>query len=237
MNSATAEDYLKAIFHLSRAHGTAATSAVAERLRLSAGTVTGMLKRLAERGLVEHVPYGGSRLRPEGEREAVRLIRRHRILELFLVRRLGYGWDRVHAEAERLEHAVSDELVDRMAAELGGPVEDPHGAPIPGRGEAYEEREFPCLTELAVGVRAVLRQVPDEDPDALRYLARMSLVPGAEVTVLEKTPFHGPLRVVVDGEERYVGLELSAHLRVQPVGARRAERASRVQNEAGEGRV
>jgi DtxR family Mn-dependent transcriptional regulator len=220
MNSATAEDYLKAIFHLCREHGTAGTSAVAGRLGLTAGTVTGMLKRLAERGLVDHVRYGGARLTADGEREALRLIRRHRLIELFLVERLGYGWDRVHAEAERLEHAVSDELVERMAAVLGAPALDPHGAPIPQPGQPLEDRGYPALSELGVGTRAVLRQVPDDDAEALRYLAHLELVPGVEVTVLERAPFRGPLRVRVGRREQYVGAELSAHLRVEPVSAK-----------------
>jgi DtxR family Mn-dependent transcriptional regulator len=216
MNSIRAEDYLKAIYFLGRGESAAATTAIAARLGVAAGTATGMIKRLADRGLVEHVLYAGSRLTAAGERDALGLVRRHRVIEAFLVRRLGYGWDTVHEEAERLEHAVSDELVARMAAVLGDPERDPHGAPIPIPGRPFEDPVHPCLGDLEVGARAVLRQVPDEDPEALRYLARLCLVPGAELLVLERTPFRGPLRIAVDGQECYVGAELSMHLRVEP---------------------
>ncbi|MGH7501104.1 MAG: metal-dependent transcriptional regulator [Longimicrobiales bacterium] len=222
MNSIRAEDYLKTIYELEQAGGPAPTSAIAARLEVSAGTVTGMVKRLSDRGLVEHVPYNGARLTRAGETAALGLIRRHRLVELFLVRRLGYGWDRVHAEAERLEHAVSDELVDRMAAILGEPERDPHGARIPKPGEPFEDPCHPCLSELAEGTRAVLREVPDEDPEALRYLARQSLVPGVEIRLLERTPFRGPLRIEVGQRECYVGVELSAHLRVEPMPVAKA---------------
>ncbi|MCI0435470.1 MAG: metal-dependent transcriptional regulator [Gemmatimonadetes bacterium] len=216
MGSATAEDYVKAIFHLSREGGTASTTAIADRLGLAAGTVTGMLKRLAERGLVAHVPYYGARLTAAGEAEALRIVRRHRMLELFLVRRLGYGWDVVHEEAERLEHAVSAELIERIAAHLGEPRRDPHGAPIPVPGQPFADPAHPRLAEIAIGAVVVLRQVPDEDAETLRYLAQMGLTPGAEVVVLERAPFRGPLRVLVDGVERHVGAELSGHLHVEP---------------------
>src|SRR5688572_2931668 len=131
MPSMAVEDYLKTIYSLTRRDQAASTSAIAELLGVAAGSVTGMLKRLAEQELVEHVPYYGARLTESGEREAVRLIRRHRVLELFLVQVLRYTWDRVHEEAERLEHAATDEMIDRMATVLGEPVLDPHGAPIP----------------------------------------------------------------------------------------------------------
>ena len=134
MTSPAVEDYLKALYHLSREGEAVSTSALAERLGIAAGSVTGMLKRLAEQGLVEHTPYYGARLTQTGQDNAVRMIRRHRVLELFLVDVLGYTWDRVHDEAERLEHAVSEELIDRMAKVLGEPASYPHGAPIPTAG-------------------------------------------------------------------------------------------------------
>ncbi len=216
MPSSAVEDYLKTIYHLSRNTEAAGTTSIAERLNVAAGSVTGMLKRLAERGLVEHVPYYGARLTAEGEGEAVRLIRRHRVLELFLVQLLGYTWDRVHEEAERLEHAVTDELIDRLAAVLGEPELDPHGAPIPGAGEHFVDRTFPSLSELAVGRPCVLRRVPDEDGEALRYFAALGLVPGAHVMVLERAPFNGPVRLRVENEERVIGAELSKTLQVEP---------------------
>ena len=216
MPSIAVEDYLKAIYGLSSdGRETASTSAIAERLGIAAGSVTGMLKRLAERGLVEHVPYYGARLTAEGEHEAVRLIRRHRVLELFLVQVLGYTWDRVHEEAEQLEHAATDELIDRMASVLGEPVADPHGAPIPTSEGRFIDNHYPKLTELAVGARGVLRRVQDEDPAELRYLAQLQLLPGTELTLLERAPFNGPLKLDVGGYERFVGVELARSLEVE----------------------
>jgi DtxR family Mn-dependent transcriptional regulator len=226
MPSVAVEDYLKTIYALSRDETAAGTSSIAERLNVAAGSVTGMLKRLAERGLVEHVPYYGARLTAEGEAEAVRLIRRHRVLELFLVQVLGYTWDRVHEEAERLEHAVTDELIDRMAAVLGEPEADPHGAPIPGAGEHFVDRTYPSLSDLAVGCPAVLRRVPDEDPEALRYLARLRLTPGAHVEVLERAPFNGLVRLMVEGEEQFIGTELTRSLQVEPAKKTKKRRRS-----------
>src|SRR5688500_10930786 len=202
MPSMAVEDYLKTIYSLCISNQPAATSAIAERLGVAAGSVTGMLKRLAEQGLVEHVPYYGARLTPDAEQQAVRLIRRHRVLELFLVQVLGYTWDRVHEEADRLEHAATDELIDRMATALGQPALDPHGAPIPASEGRFVESHYPTLGEMTVGTRGVLRRVQDENPDALRYLAEMELLPGVEVLLLERAPFNGPLKVQVAGRER-----------------------------------
>lgn len=222
MASIAVQDYLKAIYELTRGEENATTSALAERLQIASPSVTGMLKRLAEQGLVEHAPYRGARLTDAGETQAIGIIRRHRILELFLVQVLGYTWDRVHEEAERLEHAVSDELIDRMAAALGEPTRDPHGAPIPGAGEAFHEPRYPTLADLDVGRLAVLRRVPDEDADALRYLADLELVPGAEVEIIERVPYQGSIRVRVGQRERLVGVELSRSLEVEPLDERPA---------------
>ena len=216
MTTPAVEDYLKAIYQLSQAGGSATTSAIADRLGIAAGSVTGMLKRLAEAGLVEHTPYYGARLTHDGVRNAVRTIRRHRVLERFLVDVLGYTWDRVHDEAERLEHVVTEEMIDRMATVLGEPDADPHGAPIPASGEEFHEQAYPSLGELTAGACATLRQVPDEDPAALRYLAELELRPGAELEVLDVAPFNGPLRVRINGREQIVGRELASKIKVEP---------------------
>jgi DtxR family Mn-dependent transcriptional regulator len=219
MISPAVEDYLKAIYELSLSGEAASTSAIADRLHVAAGSVTGMLKRLADQGLVEHTRYYGARLTELGRDNAVRTIRRHRILELFLVQVLGYTWDRVHEEAERLEHVASEEMIDRMAKVLGEPIEDPHGAPIPVMGEDFLEKQFTSLTELEMNRPAVLRRVPDEDPSALRYLARLNLVPGVEVEVIERAPFNGPLTVRIGSERQVLGRQLSDSLRVEPLDA------------------
>jgi DtxR family transcriptional regulator, Mn-dependent transcriptional regulator len=215
MPTPAVEDYLKAIYQLSDGGEAVGTSAIAERLGVAPGSVTGMLKRLGGLGLVEHERYQGAALTARGRREAIRMIRRHRVLELFLVEVLGYTWDQVHEEAERLEHAASDELVDRMAAVLGDPDADPHGHPIPSAAGHLPTLELPTLSDLEAGERAVLRRVSDESAEALRYLARLNLVPGVELEVLERTPFRGPMRVQVGDTEAMIGLELGHRLRVE----------------------
>ena len=216
MTTPAVEDYLKAIYQLSDAGGAVSTSALAERLGIAPGSVTGMIKRLAEAGLVEHTPYYGARLTPDGIGNAIRTIRRHRVLERFLVDVLGYTWDRVHEEAERMEHVVTDEMIDRMAGVLGEPVTDPHGAPIPAPGATFQEQNYPSLGDMAAGSSATLRRVPDEDPAALRYLAELELRPGAALEVLEVAPFNGPLRVRINGRERVLGRELACKIKVEP---------------------
>jgi DtxR family transcriptional regulator, Mn-dependent transcriptional regulator len=217
MPTPAVEDYLKAIHQLSARGEPVGTSAIAERLGIAPGSVTGMFKRLAQLGLIEHERYQGVTLTARGRREAIRMIRRHRVLELFLVEVLGYTWDQVHEEAERLEHAASDDLVDRMAAVLGDPEADPHGHPIPSSAGQLRTPALPTLADLDEGEQGILRRVSDEDPEALRYLARLNLVPGVAVQVLERTPFRGPLRIRVEEAEEMIGLELAVRLRVERV--------------------
>lgn len=208
--SGAVEDYLKAIYKLQRPVSSGrvvSTTALAEELERSAASVTNMVKSLAERGLLEHVPYHGVRLTAEGEQSALRIIRRHRVIELYLIERLGYTWDNVHPEAERLEHAASDELVDRMAGVLGEPAFDPHGSPIPTRdGEISHRRTVP-LWELEPGTRAVVREVPDESPDRLRFLATLGLFPGTSVEVLARDPGGDELEVEATGGDEPVTLD------------------------------
>jgi DtxR family Mn-dependent transcriptional regulator len=217
MTTPAVEDYLKAIYELSLEGKPVSTSAIAERLDVAAASVTGMLKRLAEQGLVDHVRYRGSRLTDEGLENALRTIRRHRVIELFLVNILGFGWDQVHVEAERLEHAASDSLVNRMAHVLGEPAADPHGAPIPTAAGVIHEADLPSLAQLGTHRPATLRRVQDEDPGMLRYLAGLDLTPGARIEVIEEAPFNGPLTVRVGDRIEVVGLDLAATIRVEPL--------------------
>src|SRR5918993_593194 len=145
------EDYLKAIYQLSPEGRPASTSEIANLLALSAPSVTGMVKRLSEHGLLEHIPYRGVQLTEEGRRAALRMVRRHRLIEAYLVEFLGYSWDTVHDEAERLEHAVSDTLVERMATALGHPTVDPHGDPIPTEDGSIDEPDFVRLADVSPG--------------------------------------------------------------------------------------
>jgi len=213
--TAPAEDCLKAVYELERASAGAAvtTNDLAHRLALAAASVTGMVKRLAGQGLIDHARYRGVRLTEEGRRTALRTLRRHRVIESYLVSALGFSWDRVHAEAERLEHSASDELVDRMAAALGDPVVDPHGAPIPTRdGGIIEGPVGRALSELAPGERGRVARVEDEDPDQLRYLATLGIRPGVEFELVDRAPFGGPLTVNVGGAARQVGPALAEHI-------------------------
>ncbi|HET7296891.1 MAG TPA: metal-dependent transcriptional regulator [Gemmatimonadales bacterium] len=205
------EDYLKAIYHLSSQGGFAATSDIAAMLEVAPPSVSGMVKRLSETGLIEHVPYRGVQLTAQGRRAALRMIRRHRILELYLTQQLHYDWDGVHAEAERLEHAVSDDLIERMASALGQPQYDPHGDPIPTAAGDIEEAELVSLADARVGAKLELRQVGTQDAPRLRYFAEQGLTPGVLLMVSERQPFNGPTNIalVPSGDPRVVGRELA----------------------------
>lgn len=207
------EDYLKAIYHLAPADEPASTNEIAERLGLSAASVSGMIKRLADAGLLEHVPYRGVVLTSAGRLSALRVVRRHRLIEAYLVGFLGYSWDTVHDEAERLEHAVSDVLVERMAAALGDPRVDPHGDPIPSRDGSIEESAYTALAEVPVGETVEIRRVDTSQGERLRYLEDHGLVPGSRVRVTAHHPFSGPLVLRVgDDSEQVIGQELAAQI-------------------------
>ncbi len=210
------EDYLKAIRLLQREGSPVSTSALAQHLDRSPASVTNMIKSLAERGLVEHVPYYGVRLSNEGERAALGIIRRHRVIEAYLINHLGYSWDLVHAEAERLEHAASDELVERMAAALGHPEEDPHGSPIPTAEGELTEKRHPALSDIHEAITAIVREVSDSDEERLRYLAEIGLFPGTRIKILDREPFEGPILILVAGKERSLGQRLAISVRVEP---------------------
>ena len=211
------EDYLKAIYEITQRDDSASTNDVAAALNVAAASVTGMIRRLAQQGYLDHVPYRGVQLTAKGRRAALRTIRRHRILETYLTKVLGYAWDRVHDEAERLEHAASDELIERLAAALGHPTEDPHGAPIPTAEGSVDERRHLTLADLPVGERARMVRVSDKNPSLLRYLAEIALQPGADVEVIAKAPFDGPLTLRIGSEEPVVGPNLAEQVLVEPV--------------------
>ena len=196
---AKTQDYLKVVFDLTERTGTAAAMGeIAARMGQRASTTTEGIKRLAEKGLVEHEPYAGISLTGQGRAAAMVMVRRHRLIETYLVEQLGYTWDEVHHEADNLEHAVSDTFIERIDALLGHPARDPHGDPIPNAAGEIEALRVQSLTALAEGESAVVERVHDSDPELLRYLAEMGIRPGAEVS-MTGTSFGG-MRLVYAGE-------------------------------------
>jgi DtxR family Mn-dependent transcriptional regulator len=215
MLTESVQDYLKAVWKLGRDEP-ASTSAIAEELGVSAASATAMLKRLDALGLVEHERYHGARLTPAGERIALEVVRHHRLLELYLMEHLGLGWDEVHAEAERLEHHLSEELEARIDAALGHPTRDPHGDPIPSPELVLASEEPRCLGDVDSGDVAIVRRVPDSDPALLRYLAELGLVPEREVRIVEQAPFDGPVTIEVEGARHAIARQLATSIEVEP---------------------
>ncbi len=214
--TAPVEDYLKAIYEIERSGNAAGTKEIADALRIAPASVSGMVRRLAEQGLITHKRYRGVRLTDKGRRAALLTLRRHRVIEAYLAEALGYPWDRVHQEAELLEHAASDELVDRMAAAIGEPETDPHGAPIPSRNGTIDERRLLSLDDLPPAAEVRIMRVEDGDPERLRYLGGLGIRPGAKVRVVEREPFGGPITVRVARTERKIGPELAREVLVTP---------------------
>jgi DtxR family Mn-dependent transcriptional regulator len=180
-----------------------------------------MIGRLAEAGLLRHAPYHGVELTERGAAVALAVIRHHRLWELFLHRALGVPLDQLHDEAERLEHELSDALEERMTRLLGDPTHDPHGDPIPTREGTLADPAYPTLASLVVGGAGVVRRIPDRDPELLRYIGSLGLLPGAEVELRAREPFDGPLTLGVGADERVIGHELARRVQVEP----RADRA------------
>jgi DtxR family Mn-dependent transcriptional regulator len=203
------QDYLKAIYALEAAGERVTTSALAARMAVSAPSATAMTKRLAELGLAERAPYKGVALTDEGRRRALEVLRHHRLLERYLADRLGLSLDEVHAEADRLEHALSEELEAKIDAELGFPTHDPHGDPIPDRDLRLEAARERTLADLGPGERTSVSRVPDGDPDLLRYLTELGLVPGSDVEIVSRAPFAGPVTVKTDQGSHAISRELA----------------------------
>jgi DtxR family Mn-dependent transcriptional regulator len=208
------QDYLKAIYALESAGERVTTSALASRMRVSAPSATAMTKRLAELGLVERAPYKGVALTDTGKRGALEVMRHHRLLERYLADRLGLALDEVHAEAELLEHALTEELEAKIDAELGYPTHDPHGDPIPDRELNLEGDRAGTLADLVPGESAAVTRVPDGDPELLRYLTELGLVPGSEVEVVILAPFGGPVTVRTQSGEHAISRDLADRISV-----------------------
>jgi DtxR family Mn-dependent transcriptional regulator len=211
--TAAVQDYAKAIYTLETRDGTVSTTALAERLEVRPASVSGMLKKLTFLGLVEHEPYHGVRLTERGRLVALEVIRHHRLLELFLVESLGMSWDEVHAEAEVLEHVLSEDLEELIAAKLGDPTLDPHGDPIPSRDLTVPADEARALYDLEPGERGTFVRVSD-DPEMLRFLAERGIAPGASLEVVERQPFDGPVYARSGRKVHVLGATLARAMRV-----------------------
>ena len=214
--SSAVQDYAKAIYAL-EAHdsGEVTTTAIAERMGVTAASASGMVQKLCELELVTHEPYKGVTLTAKGARVALEVLRHHRLLELYLAQDLGVPWDRVHDEAEVLEHVLSEELEDLIAAKLGNPTRDPHGDPIPTRDLVIEETPSVALSSLEPGASGTFVRISDADPEMLRYLAERGIAPGASFEVVDKQPFGGPLFATFGAQVHVLGGQLADAMRVE----------------------
>ena len=211
------EDYLKAIYHLHRERGEVTAKEIAREMGVSPPSVTSMLRKLAALRLIRYAPYRRVTLVPAGEQVALEVIRHHRLLELFLQEVLGYRLDGVHAEADRLEHAISEELEERIDTVLGGPRVDPHGSPIPGRDGSLLERTLSPLSAAEAGRQVRVGQLLSRDAEHLRYLESIGLLPGARVRVLDRRPLDGPVSIRLgSGREEVIGREMADRILVHP---------------------
>jgi DtxR family transcriptional regulator, Mn-dependent transcriptional regulator len=212
--TAAIQDYVREIYKLESDGGRATTSELASRLGVSAPSVTAMLKKLASLGLVEHQRYRGATLTPKGERVALEVIRHHRLLEQYLVETLGLPLDAVHAEADRLEHALSEELEAQIDRSLGFPTHDPHGDPIPSPDLKLRPQALTPLSTLEAGTKATVERIPDGDGELLRYLTKLKLTPGSRLEVRDAAPFDGPVTVRVGGADHAISRSLAAQIGV-----------------------
>jgi DtxR family transcriptional regulator, Mn-dependent transcriptional regulator len=213
--SQTVEDYIKSIYVLEADRDDekgVSTTHIAESLKVSSASVTNMIKKLAEMGLVTYESYYGARLTETGRKIALEIIRHHRLLELYLKEVMGYSWDEVHDEAEKLEHHISEQFEERIAELLNHPTHDPHGDPIPSKDGVMPEMTFIPLLDAETGQRYLIGRVTDQDPELLRYLEKIGMIPGAEIVVLEKAPFNGPLTLRIEKEQRVIGNEVAKNL-------------------------
>jgi DtxR family transcriptional regulator, Mn-dependent transcriptional regulator len=214
--SSAIQDYAKAIYMLQvRGGGLATTNALAERLAVTPGSASSMVKKMGDMGLVTHAPYKGVRLTKRGLRVALEVVRHHRLLELYLAESLGLPWDRVHDEAEVLEHVLSEELEELIASKLGHPTHDPHGDPIPTRDGHITEQETESLEDLPAGARGKFVRISDSDPRMLRYLSERGVSPGDSFEVVDKQPFGGPLFVRFGDSVHVLGGALARAMRVE----------------------
>ncbi len=216
MLSQAVEDYLKVIYKLQQENKRVTTTDLARAMKVSPASVTNMIKKLAKMRLVQHTSYQGVGLTKAGEKVALEVVRHHRLLELYLKEALGYSWDQVHDEAEKLEHHISEEFEEKIFEALGRPAFDPHGDPIPTKEGEIHATDFDPLSDAEPGDVLVIRRVDDGDPELLRYLEGLGLLPMVTIEVMGKQPFNGPLTVRVGDVHHALGRELASNIFVAP---------------------
>jgi len=224
MKSESIEDYLKAIYLIMEAQNGSpvSTTSLATRLGIKSASVTEMLKRLSSstQKLVEYERYYGVTLTPAGLKTALEIIRHHRLIESYLSQKLGYSWDQVHAEAERLEHVISEDMEERLAVAMGDPITDPHGDPIPDRDGNFYMPAYHSLVDTPEGQPATIRRIIGQEPELLRYLSELGLVLSTQIEILSKAPFNGPVSIQVTGSKEIrlsLGREVAEKILVQPL--------------------
>lgn len=208
--SQSVEDYLKTIYKLELGGAVPSTSTIAEAMNVSSASATNMAKRLDKMGLVNYRSYKGATLTDAGKKIALEVIRHHRLLELYLSEEMGYSWDQVHDEAEKLEHHISEQFEDKIAELLNNPTHDPHGDPIPTKDGVMPEQKVNSLTEAKVGEPYLISQVKDQDPELLRYLEKKGLLPGLKITIKDKAPFNGPVTIATESSEEVIGRDVAS---------------------------
>ena len=206
------EDYLKVIYVLEADGEKATTTAIAQALDVSNASVTNMLKKLAGMNFIVHESYKGAELSPAGKKVALEILRHHRLLELYLKEVMGYSWDEVHDEAEKLEHHISEQFEDRIAELLNHPTHDPHGDPIPTKDGVMPEKATLALNEAEINTLYMVGRVRDQNPELLRYLEQQGVLPGVELTIIEKAPFDGPINLKIDGELISLGFTIAQNI-------------------------
>ena len=210
--SQSVEDYLKVIYVLESEGSAATTNNIAEMMDVSSASVTNMLKRLAGLNLIEHKSYKGATLTDAGNKIALEILRHHRLLELYLKEIMGYSWDEVHDEAEKLEHHISEQFEDKIAELLNHPTHDPHGDPIPTKDGVMPEMASLPLAVANVDKQYIVGRVKDQDPEFLRYLEKIGIIPGVKITIIEKAPFNGPVQVKLEDEEKTIGFSIAEQI-------------------------
>lgn len=207
--SQSVEDYLKVIYQLETEGPGATTNNIAEMMEVSSASVTNMLKRLARLNLIEHTSYKGAKLTEAGCKIALEILRHHRLLELYLKEIMGYGWDEVHEEAEKLEHHISEQFEDKIAELLNYPTHDPHGDPIPTKDGIMPKMALLPLTDASINNQYIIGRVRDQEPELLRYFEKIGVIPGVEIRIIDKAPFNGPILVKLEDIEKTIGFNIA----------------------------